>query len=121
MVIDRAEFFDMLNKLDAFYRAPEGLQRLTGLAFGAPGSRADLEGVAAWAFDVYQNRREQGATPDQAWTAVVLNIQNSDEWKQKHGVIPPNPGDWPSVATFVRAPREYFGNLCGPDIDGLPP
>jgi hypothetical protein len=119
MVVDRGEFYNMLLQLDAFYRAPDGLQRPEGLAFADP-IRADLEGVTAWGFDVYLNRRENGATPEQAWHEVERQIRQSDEWKSKHPAPEPEPGDWPTVPTFTPAPRGYRGDMCGSDLDGLP-
>lgn len=118
MVVDRGEFHHMLLELDAFYRAPEGLQRPDGLIV-YPGStpQADMEGIAAWGFDVYLNAREQGYTPEQAWNKVISGIKQSDEYKSKH---PTDPNEWPSVPTFQRAPREYMGDMCGIDLDGLP-
>lgn len=85
MVVDRAEFYTMLQRLDAFYRAPAGLQRPHGLILG---DHADLEGVTAWGFDVYQNARERGATPEVAWGLVVSQIQQSAEWKALHPAPP---------------------------------
>lgn len=118
MVVDRGEFHHMLLQLDAFYRAPEGLQRPDGLiVYPGPTPQADMEGIAAWGFDVYLNAREQGYTPDQAWDKVIAQIKQSDEYKQKH---PTDPNEWPSVPTFQRAPREYMGDMCGVEIDGLP-
>jgi hypothetical protein len=86
--LSRAEFYQAMLRLDAYYRAPEGLQRPNGLSIdGAP----DFLGIAAWIFDVYLNQRLAGRTVDQAWAEVVRNIEASDEWKAKH------PG-----GTFVR-------------------
>ena len=46
-----------MQRLDDFYRAPEGLQRPEGLSINeAP----DFEGIAAWIFDVYLNARLAG-------------------------------------------------------------
>jgi hypothetical protein len=120
MVVDRGEFFSMLQRLDGFYRAPEGLQRADGLVvYPGPTPQADFEGIAAWGFDTYLNAREQGQSPEQAYALVIRNIVASDEWKQKH----PNSGgggDWPSVPVFRPAPRTYMGDMCGVEIDGLP-
>ena len=78
---DRAEFLQALERLDAFYRAPEGLQRPAGLSIaGAP----DFPGIAAWIFDIYLNARLAAQTPQVAWTRVVTAIEASDEWQQKH-------------------------------------
>ena len=79
--LDRSEFLQAMQRLDAFYRAPEGLQRPGGLSIdGAP----DFLGIAAWIFDVYLNARLGGTTADIAWTQVVQNIEASEEWRAKH-------------------------------------
>jgi tartrate-resistant acid phosphatase type 5 len=79
--LDRSEFLQAMQRLDALYRAPEGLQRPGGLSIdGAP----DFLGIAAWIFDVYLNARLAGRATDFAWTDVVRNIEASDEWKAKH-------------------------------------
>ena len=67
--------------LDAFYAAPEGLQRPNGLSIsGGP----DFLGIAAWIFDVYLSERLSGGSPTVAWTRVVNAIQDTQEWKSKH-------------------------------------
>lgn len=79
---NRAEFLNVLQQLDNFYRAPEGLQRPGGLSInGGP----DFLGIAAWVFDVYLNERLSGGSSTVAWTRVVNAIQATDEWKIKHG------------------------------------
>lgn len=78
---NRGELLAILNRLDAFYRSPEGLQRPNGLSLsGGP----DFLGIAAWIFDIYLNERLIGSSPDVAWTRVVNAIRSTDEWKQKH-------------------------------------
>ncbi len=78
---DRGEFLDVLNRLDAFYRAPEGLQRPDGLSIrGGP----DFLGIAAWLFDVYLNERLSGGSPNVAWIKMTDAIRATDEWRQKH-------------------------------------
>ena len=82
--LNRTEFLQAMERLDAFYQAPEGLQRPDGLSIdGAP----DFLGIAAWIFDVYLNARLAGRSSDVAWSEVVANIRNSDEWKQKHPTL----------------------------------
>jgi len=77
----RDEFLDVLNRLDAFYRAPEGLQRRDGLSIsGGP----DFLGIAAWIFDVYLNQRLSGGSPNAAWAATENSIRATDEWRRKH-------------------------------------
>ena len=65
MQLDRGEFLQAMQRLDVFYRAPDGLQRPDGLSIdGAP----DFLGIAAWIFDVYLNARLAAAAADAAWT-----------------------------------------------------
>lgn len=78
---DRNEFLQALQQLDAFYAAPEGLQRPNGLSIsGGP----DFLGIATWLFDVYLNERLSGSSPNVAWSRVVSAIQNTQEWRGKH-------------------------------------
>ena len=87
--LDRLEFLQAMQRLDAFYRAAEGLQREKGLSIDeAP----DFVGIAAWIFDVYLNARLAGGASDIVWREVVRNIEASEEWKAKH----------PDAATVVR-------------------
>lgn len=81
LTLDRQEFLQTMQRLDAYYAAAEGLQRSNGLSInGAP----DFLGIAAWVFDVYLNARLADHAPDVAWRRVVAAIEASDEWKQKH-------------------------------------
>jgi len=78
---DRNEFLAALQQLDAFYSAPEGLRRPSGLSIsGGP----DFLGIATWLFDIYLNERLSGGSSTVAWQRVVNAIQNTDEWKSKH-------------------------------------
>ena len=78
---DRAEFLDVLNRLDRFYAAPEGLQRPNGLSIaGGP----DFQGIATWIFDVYLNQRLAGASPNAAWQLTENAIRATGEWRSKH-------------------------------------
>jgi hypothetical protein len=77
----RDEFLDAMNRLDAFYRAPEGLQRPDGLSIaGGP----DFLGIAAWIFDVYLSERLRGASANAAWQLTENAIRATDEWRRKH-------------------------------------
>ena len=77
----RDEFLDVLNRLDRFYAAPEGLQRPNGLSIaGGP----DFLGIATWIFDVYLNERLNGTSPTAAWQLTENAIRNTDEWRSKH-------------------------------------
>ncbi len=75
---NRTEFLQAMERLDAFYKAPEGLQRPEGLSIGG---RPDFLGIAAWIFDVYLNARQRGLSPEAAWNEVVRAVQASDEWR----------------------------------------
>lgn len=82
----RDEALNELNWLDAYYMAPEGLQRPEGLSLqGAP----DFEGIAAWYLDVYQRARMAGKSKEDARAAYVKEIRSSAEWRAKH------PGETP--------------------------
>jgi hypothetical protein len=71
----------VLQRLDAFYAAPEGLRRPNGLSIsGGP----DFLGIATWVFDVYLNERLRGASANASWVRVINAIQATDEWKSKH-------------------------------------
>jgi hypothetical protein len=77
----RDEFLEVLNRLDRFYAAPEGLQRPEGLSIaGGP----DFLGIAAWIFDVYLSQRLTGASPNAAWIITENAIRATDEWRSKH-------------------------------------
>lgn len=77
----RDEFLDVLNRLDRFYAAPEGLQRSNGLSIaGGP----DFLGIATWIFDIYLNQRLTGGSANAAWVAVENAIRATDEWRSKH-------------------------------------
>ena len=78
---DRGEFLNVLNQLDAFYAAPEGLRRPNGLSIsGGP----DFLGIATWVFDVYLNARLGGVSAGASWTRVQEAIRTTDEWRSKH-------------------------------------
>ena len=77
----RDEFLDVLNRLDRFYAASEGLQRPQGLSIaGGP----DFLGIAAWIFDVYLSQRLSGASANAAWVLTENAIRATDEWRSKH-------------------------------------
>ena len=77
----RDEFLDVLNRLDRFYSAPEGLQRPNGLSIsGGP----DFLGIATWIFDIYLSERLNGISPNGAWTITENAIRNTGEWRSKH-------------------------------------
>jgi hypothetical protein len=77
----RDEFLDVLNRLDRFYAAPEGLQRPNGLSIsGGP----DFLGIATWIFDIYLAERLNGISPNGAWTITENAIRATNEWRGKH-------------------------------------
>lgn len=77
----RDEFLDVLNRLDRFYAAPEGLRRENGLSIaGGP----DFLGIATWIFDIYLAERLNGISPNGAWTITENAIRSTDEWRSKH-------------------------------------
>jgi hypothetical protein len=79
--LSRDEFLDVLNLLDRFYSAPEGLQRPNGLSIaGGP----DFLGIATWIFDIYLTERLNGISPNGAWTITENAIRATDEWRSKH-------------------------------------
>ncbi len=79
--LSRDEFLDVLNRLDRFYSAPEGLQRPNGLSIsGGP----DFLGIATWIFDIYLSERLNGISPTGAWTVTENAIRNTAEWRSKH-------------------------------------
>jgi hypothetical protein len=77
----RDEFLDVLNRLDRFYSAPEGLRRENGLSIaGGP----DFLGIATWIFDIYLAERLNGISPNGAWTITENAMRATDEWRSKH-------------------------------------
>jgi Astacin (Peptidase family M12A) len=79
--LNRNEFLDVLNRLDRFYSAPEGLQRPNGLSIsGGP----DFLGIATWIFDIYLAERLNGISPNGAWTITENAIRATNEWRSKH-------------------------------------
>jgi hypothetical protein len=78
---DRSELLAVMERLDRYYSAPEGLQRPEGMSLNG---QPDFLSVAAWIADVYMGRRLAGASPESSWQEVVRQIQQTDEWKRKH-------------------------------------
>lgn len=78
---DRTEFLQAMQRLDAFYKAPEGLQRPDGLSIGGG---PDFPGIAAWIFDAYLNARHAGRSAVESWNEVIRSVQASEEWRTKH-------------------------------------
>lgn len=86
VVPGREEALDEMHWLDAYYAAPEGLQRPNGLSLNG---KPDFEGIAAWYLDVYQQERMKGKSRADARAAYVNQIRHSEEWITKH------PGETP--------------------------
>jgi hypothetical protein len=75
------EYLGVMQQLDRFYSAPEGLQRPQGLSIaGGP----DFSGIATWIFDVYLSERLRGISPSAAWVITENAIRATDEWRRKH-------------------------------------
>jgi hypothetical protein len=83
---DRGRFMTAMDRLHAYYKAPEGLQRDQGLWTG---SGPDLEGIAAWLLDTWLRAVLGGKSDDAAFDEVKRNIRLSAEWRGKH------PGETP--------------------------
>jgi hypothetical protein len=67
--------------LNEYYKAADGLQRPEGLWIdGHP----DFEGISVWIFGVYLPHRLKGDNEEQARSAVVDAIKQSEEWRAKH-------------------------------------
>jgi hypothetical protein len=81
MSLDRGELLRVMNRLDAFYRSPEGLRRADGLTLGGG---PDFLSLATWVFDVYLNERLRGASESAAWVLTENAIKATDEWRRKH-------------------------------------
>jgi hypothetical protein len=79
----REEMVAMVQWLDDFYRAPEGLQRPNGL-WRADVNRPDGEAIGVWVLDVYLQARLAGRSDADARQAVMDQITATDEWRQKH-------------------------------------
>lgn len=79
----REEMVAVVQWLDDFYRAPEGLQRPDGL-WRADVRRPDGEAIGVWVLDVYLQSRLAGKSDADARQAVVDQIKSTDEWRQKH-------------------------------------
>jgi hypothetical protein len=104
LVLDRAEFREAMNQLDALYAAPEGLQRPDGLSIAG---RPDFEGIAAWVFDVYLASRASGLSRDQAFGNVRYQVEQSGEWQAKHPGAGPS-ARWTPFGQTLALDRDEF-------------
>ena len=80
--LNRDEFLDVLNRLDRFYAAPEGLRSDNGLSIaGGP----DFLGIATWIFDIYLKRAAERHLTERRLDQVTENaIRATNEWRSKH-------------------------------------
>jgi hypothetical protein len=80
-VLPKGEAYMVLQALNAFYAAPEGLQRPGGLIrFDDQGrSVADMEAIAQWFYQLVIERR--------TLEEVFIQIRASHEWRTKHGQL----------------------------------
>lgn len=104
-MIPRADLVGAGEWLDAFYRAPEGLQRPDGLWIGG---HPDWEAVGAWLLDVYVTLREHGQSDQEAKAAIEAMIRLSEEWQIKHAAAPRPPSEQPPDQTL-----EQMANIKG--------
>lgn len=84
---DRGEMMRAGEQLHHYYRSAEGLQRPDGLwkpATPTAIAQPDWEGIGAWLFDVYLQARVSGKTATEAMGAVIAQIRQSQEWRDKH-------------------------------------
>jgi hypothetical protein len=99
--LDRNDFLAAMDRLHAFYRAPEGLQRPNGLSVnGSP----DFMGIATWIFDVYLTCRSGGLNAEDSWADVVAGITQSAEWQARH------PGEKPRQRRGCKSPLAFERN-----------
>ena len=79
--LHKGEAFAKLQALNAFYQAPEGLQRPGGLVIPDRDGRsvADMEAIAQWFYQLVI----EGVSLDDVFT----QIRNSHEWRSKHGQL----------------------------------
>lgn len=77
-ILPKGEAFMALKALNAFYAAPEGLQRPGGLVLPDHEGRsvADMEAIAQWFYQLVI----EGIPLD----AVFAQIRASEEWRSKH-------------------------------------
>jgi hypothetical protein len=77
-VMPKGEAYAALQALNAFYQAPEGLQRPGGLVRPDLDGRsvADMEAIAQWFYQLVI----EGVSLEQ----VFAQIRNSGEWQSKH-------------------------------------
>jgi hypothetical protein len=77
-VLPKGEALTALEALNAFYAAPDGLQRPGGLVRPDREGRmvADMEAIAQWFYQLVIERRSPAD--------VYAQIRSSDEWKGKH-------------------------------------
>jgi hypothetical protein len=77
-ILSKGEAFMRLKALNAFYQAPEGLQRPGGMVLPDEHGRsvADMEAIAQWFYQMVID----GVSLENVFT----QIRASDEWRSKH-------------------------------------
>ena len=104
---DRGDFLDAMERLDAFYRSPLGLNRSNGLSING---RPDFLGIAQWIFDIYLAGRSAGMSQDMSFGCVVVDITQSGEWRTKHPTWT-SYGNRGAIRASVSLNRDEFLNV----------
>jgi hypothetical protein len=78
---DRVDFWDALERLDAYYRSASGFNKPQGLAAGRT---ADFEAITSWILDVYLGARSAGLSRESAFAQVVAAATRTPAWAEAH-------------------------------------
>jgi hypothetical protein len=70
--VDDQEFVSVMQRLDKFFRASDGLNRIEGLS---PNGGPDFQALATWVFDVYLSERLRGISPAASWVVMENQIR----------------------------------------------
>ena len=65
-----------MERLDRFFRASDGLNRIEGLA---PSGGPDFQALATWVFDVYLSERLRGISPAASWVVMENQIRGGQQ------------------------------------------
>ena len=74
--VDDQEFVRVMERLDRFFRASDGLIRIEGLA---PSGGPDFQALATWVFDVYLSERLRGISPAASWVVMENQIRGGQQ------------------------------------------
>ena len=74
--VDDQEFVRVMERLDRFFRASDGLNRIEGLA---PSGGPDFQALATWVFDVYLSERLRGISPAASWVVMENQIRGGQQ------------------------------------------